>query len=477
MATIGTFKDPDYGRKFCDMLDAETQKKRQPMFRDVLKDFVDKNVITQQQADSTAEIIAGADAPPHGTPYMLAVKAGILNDEQLRVMERYIMEKTHSAEALCSGTASYIFDSGETVIESQELSTDKRDDNIIKATNGAVVKLKNCQLLKKGDTTDHSEGSFTGLNAGVLAEGGTIHIEDTTITADAYGGNNIFAHGPDSKIYLKNVVLDAYGKAANRCVYCSWGGYVEAENCEFTSRGVISSTVATDTGRGTIKLKNCLIKTLGSGCASLYSTGAIYADNCVCVAPETEGLIVIGRDYLELNDSYVFSGSGQGCKLAGSPGNPDEYCEFKMTGGSLSALEGAAVYSAGNGKITLQNVKIANPSGIAFAANFNGPNMDKMMMPGEHPTDCHVNVTIIDQYIEGDSIASPKHGMALNITQNSRYKGSVNTANDALYFTVSLDASSVWELTGDSYVDELVNADTSDSNIITNGFKLEIGTK
>ena len=472
MDSIGLIKAPNYGKQYVDYLDAEAQKKQAPRILQAMEDFVSQGYITRQQADAAAVYIGAEGADLHN-PFGQAVKDGVLTQEQGQHMSMSIMQASHGDHP-CTGTATWLFDSGETLLEGKDLSTDKRDDSIIKATNGAVVRIKNCTLTKKGDTTDHSEGSFTGLNAGVLAEGGTIYIEDSSLVADAYGGNNLFAHGKGSKIVLKNVLLDAYGKAANRCIYCAFGGTVEAENCELTSRGVISSTVATDTGQGTIRLKNCLIKTLGSGCASLYSTGHIYAENCICVAPETEGLIIVGRDYMELTDTHVFSGSGQGCKLAGSPGDPEEYSEFIMTGGSLTAIEGAAVYSAGNGRITLRNVKVANPSGIAFAADYSGPNVDKMMRPGETPQNCHVGITIVEQYIEGISSGSPAHGITLSITQGSRYKGALNPANDALYCNLHLDASSVLELTGDSYVHKLVNDDTTGENIIKNGFTLTV---
>lgn len=53
-------------------------------------------------------------------------------------------------------------------------------------------------------------------------------------------------------------------------------------------------------------------------------------------------------------------------------------------------------------------------------------------------------------------------------------KGALNPANDALYCKLHLDASSVLELSGDSYVTELVNEDATGENIIRNGFHLTV---
>ncbi len=50
------------------------------------------------------------------------------------------------------------------------------------------------------------------------------------MTSYAIGGNNVFVHGKNSHVTLKNVLLDAYGAASNRCVYVSFGGTLEAED-------------------------------------------------------------------------------------------------------------------------------------------------------------------------------------------------------------------------------------------------------
>lgn len=470
MTGVGRRPDDEAGRILMQTLEASTLTKRQPWYRDALAGFVVQQLISQEQALAIESLIGLPieDIFHLETPYDKAQKAGILTRWQADVMDRYIFELAHSGTALCSGTAAYHFDKGVTTLTDAEFRTDQRDENVVKVSGGAVLRLRNVTIEKRGDTTDHSEGSFTGLNAAILAEGGQIVLEDSTVTSHAIGGNNVFAHGENSQIILKNVLLDAYGAASNRCVYVSFGGTLEAEGCEFVSRGSISSTVATDTGGGTIRLKNCLVKTLGGHCASLYSTGYIEAEHCICVAPETEGLIIVGGNTMELRDSCVFSGQGQGVKLTAAM----EECAgtFTMTGGSLTVCEGPVISAERGAEITLRKVNIANPSGEAVVGRkaFAPPGV---VQPPQPPALLHV--VLQDQVLQGSIISDEQHVLKIDLEEGSRFTGCINP-NGTAQAMVRLSADSRWELTGDSILAELINEDPTGSNIVRNGYILQI---
>lgn len=469
MKVIGRFPDHEAGRRMMQSLDAATLQKRQPWYREELDGFVSGGVITEEQAEQIVPLIGQpiADIMHLETPYDKAERAGIITRQQARTMNDVIFARAHSGTALCSGTASHLYAQGETVLDGETLSTDKRDDNVIKAVGGATVHLKNMTVEKAGDTTDHSEGSFTGLNAAVLAEGGTITVEDSAITSHAIGGNNVFVHGKGSHVTLKNSLLDAYGAASNRCVYVSFGGRLEAENCEMVSRGSISSTVATDTGGGDIYLKHCLVKTLGGHCASLYSTGNIVAEHCICVAPETEALIIVGGNTMKLKDTCVFSGQGQGLKLTAAM----EECagSFVMEGGSLSACEGPVVKAEGAAEVRLRNVSLANPSGTAveLAKGFAPPGMQKKEEP---PKQFHL--VLEQQTICGTIVSDADHTVSLELREGSEWKGTF--AGEAAEIAVSLSADSKWILTGDCTIGTLCNQDESGCNIICGGHRLTV---
>lgn len=451
-------------------LEASTLKKRQEWYREALGGFVSQGIITQEQASAILPYIGRPieDIMHLETPYDQALNAGVLTQEQAKAMNRYIFERAHSGTALCSGTAAHYYAQDRTELSDVTLSTEARDENVIKVSGGAELSLRNVTVEKRGDTTDHSEGSFTGLNAAVLAEGGTVRLEDSTVTSHAIGGNNVFAHGAGSRVEMKNVLLDAYGIASNRCIYVSFGGEVEAEDCEFVSRGSISSTVATDTGGGTIRLKNCMVKTLGGHCASLYSTGRIETAHCVCAAPETEALIIVGGNSMVLNDTYVFSGQGQGVKFTAAM--EENAGSFTMTGGSLSVCEGPVVAAEGSAEVTLCRVSIANPSGEAVKGirGFAPPGMET---PRTEPALLHV--TLREQVLSGSISATEDHTLSIEALEGSRLSGSIN-GDGASHTTLHLSADSRWELTGDSVVNTLINENPSGGNILRHGYTLKI---
>lgn len=470
MKHVGRRPDDEAGRILMQTLEAATLQKRQPWYREALAHFIAEQTITAAQAQAIEPFIGlpVEDITHLETPYDKALRAGIITKEQAGTMNRYIFEKAHSGTALCSGTAANHYAQGETVLSHVQLSTDKRDDSVVKVSGGAHLVLEDAAIEKRGDTTDHSEGSFTGLNAAVLAEGGSISITDSTVTSHAIGGNNVFVHGRDSYVQLKNVLLDAYGAASNRCVYVSFGGTLEAEGCEFISRGSISSTVATDTGGGTIRLKNCLVKTLGGHCASLYSTGHIEAEHCVCVAPETEGLIIVGGNTMILKDTSVFSGQNQGIKLTAAM----ETCAgtFTMTGGSLTACEGPLVTAERDAEITLQGVCLANPSGEAIRGVT--PSLPPgMEQPAAPPARLHV--VLRQQELHGSISSDAGHLLDIELHTGSRLTGSINPDGSA-ETVLHLSRDSRWELTGDSILHRLVNEDPTNSNILTRGYQLRI---
>ena len=417
MDHIGLIRNKHAGMEFIEKLDADSFRKRKLQRKQALDDFTAKGIITTEQAEKSKTFIdQDQTSDPHSrkTPFRMAQEAGVLTEQQADALDDVITQITRGEKGLCTGSAAYLFDSGDTTLEDQELNAESSDESVVKAVNGAVVHVHRGSIMKKGDTTDHQEGSMTGLNAAVLAEGGTIFLEDLTVTSHAMGGNNVYAHGKGSEVHLKNVCLDAYGAAANRCIYLSWGGKVTAENCQFTSRGFISSTVATDTGGGDIVLDRCAVRNLGHNGASLYCTGNITAKDCMCLAPECEGLIIVGNNTMDLTDCYVLSGEGQGVKIF-TRETAGGY--FNMRGGLLSVCEGPVVYTCGNhGHVMLDHVHVANPDKLAFKAAA-GPHM--MMFPGEEPQISELTADLYNQYLDGDSICDELHRLCLLYTSDA----------------------------------------------------------
>ena len=83
----------------------------------------------------------------------------------------------------------------------------------------------------------------------------------------------------------------------------------------------------------------------------------------------------------------------------------------------------------------------------------------------------HVTLNLASQEIAGDLTADALSSLHISLTENSSLTGAVNSANASQDVTVTLDGTSVWTLTGDSYL----TAFTGDlAQVNLNGFTLYI---
>lgn len=466
MKNVGRIPDDQQGRMLMEALDASALEQQLPLYREALSMFVASGLISEATATAVEKLTfpSSGEHPPLETPYDRARRVGLITEAQLIPMRQEITRRIHSAEAKCSGTATLIYDHPAT-LKDAHFSTESRNENVIKVIPGGLVSMEHVTIEKSGDTKNHIEGNFTGLNAAILAEGGTIELRDSSIVSHAIGGNNVFSHGKDSCVKLKNVLLDAYGVASNRCLYAAFGGEIYAEDCELISRGSISSPVATDVGGGTITLHNCLVTALGNHCAALYSTGSISADHCVCTAPETEGMIIVGSNSISLKDTHVFSGQNQGVKFASELGEAQGV--FTMEGGSLTAIEGPLFHVERDARIQLKNAAIACPSGeiLALYRGFSPPGMEQ-----PEPGQSKIVLSLTQQQLSGNLVSDSAHTLEVSLREGSTLRGSIYAPDS----TVTLSRCSRWILTGDSTISRLNNEDSTFGNVILNGYQLNV---
>jgi|GEM_PF-1850341 len=444
---------------------------KQQLQKQIFEEIIAEGMIDAGLKDKLFEIV---DAPspnggmpgPQASPFDTAAKQGLISEEASKKLSERYFELSHGKGVLCSGSAEHIYDGVEITIDGEELSTIQSGYNVIKAVNGAHVTLKNVTLKKSGSSSHH-ECSFTGYNAGILAEGGVVDIEDSYIVSDATNGNNLFAHGEGSVINLRNCKLDAYGEASNRTTYCSWGGELNIENCELTTRGVTSAVIVTDTGGGTIRVKDSALKLMGRFSGCIYSTGQVYIDHCRAVANEWEVCVIVGNNAVYVKDSYLFSSKNQGVKVFTKEGDG---ATFVMEGGLFAVCEGPVLFTTGNhAHFTLRNVQVSNPDGIAFMADKQergggGPGMPPM--PGQSAVN-DMYVDLYQQHIKGDTICDDAHTVTVNLHEGSEYYGAVNSANTAAAAKLTLDEDSMWYATGESWLDVLTDEDKTLFNIVS----------
>jgi len=127
-------------------------------------------------------------------------------------------------------------------------------------------------------------------------------------------------------------------------------------------------------------------------------------------------------------------------------------CTITIDGGNTFTIAHTSV------AITLENNIITNNSPSAFI----------------NATDSTVALTLKNQVAEGDIILDNLSSLSLVFSGSSYYMGTINGGNIAKSATVSLDATSQLILAGDTYLTTLENADTTNMNIYSNGYKLYV---
>ena len=80
--------------------------------------------------------------------------------------------------------------------------------------------------------------------------------------------------------------------------------------------------------------------------------------------------------------------------------------------------------------------------------------------------------TAAKESLSGNVVANNISTVSVSLTDGSNWSGTMNPKHTAKSASLSLDASSVWNVTGDSYVSALTDEDTTLGNIRSNGHRI-----
>jgi hypothetical protein len=340
--------------------------------------------------------------------------------------------------------------------------------------NSGKLTLNNSTIKKSGDSSSNDESSFYGLNAAVLAKGGsTITMSGGTITASGTGSNGAFATESGSTVNLSDLTIYASGGGAHG-VMATQGGVMNLTNVNMTTTSSNSGAIATDRGSGTITATGGKVATTGTDSPGIYSTGKITVSEADVSATSSEAAVIEGSNSITLKNVKLstsvaskwgimiyqsFSGDAEG-----STGT------FTMSGGTLtcSASTSPLFYvNNATGVISLTGVTVSNASNVLINAAANsrwgtsGSNGGKIVF------------TAVSQSLSGNVVADSISTVNLALKTGSTLSGAINSANTAKNITLSLDSSSKWIVAANSHITVLSDSagisGTSVANIIGNG--------
>ena len=378
-------------------------------------------------------------------------------------------------------------------IDSGEYKSTKADENVILISGNVKSTLSGITVNKTGDSDSGDSTSFYGTNSGILAKGGAnVTIKNAKITTDATGANGVFSYGGSATtsnsssdgttVNISDSTITTT-KDNSGGIMTTGGGIMNATNLIINTAGTSSAAIRSDRGGGTVNVNKGTYKTTGKGSPAIYSTADITVKDAILVATASEGVVIEGKNSVALENVELTDTNNQ---LNGQSTTYKNVFLYQSMSGDADT--GEAVFTSKNSTITtnkgdsfyvtnttatisLENNKIINND---KTGNFLRIQKDSWGNSGSNGGTVTLNLT--KQEVSGNIVVDSISKLIINLSDSSSFKGTINNSNEG-EVTLTLDKTSSITLIGDTYVKSLTNADSTNSNINLNGYKLYVGGK
>lgn len=370
-------------------------------------------------------------------------------------------------------------------LSNKTLSATSSDESAIVVNDGGSLNATGLTISKSGDSSNTENSEFYGLNAAVLVQKGSeATIKDTTIETSATGANAIFSTGENATINVSNTKITTTGDSS-RGLDATYGGTINANKVTINTSGQHCAAVATDRGEGTVTVKNSTLNTNGKGSPCVYSTGTISVSNSKGTATDSSCAVIEGKNSITLNNTKLTSyGVGRvddgidNCgvmiyqSMSGDAGEGTG--TFSATDSTLTISKKSKVYETSpmffitntDAVINLENTKLNYGSNQLVTVSGNDGEWGSQGSNGGNLTFNATNQTL-NGNISVDNIST-----ASFVLKSSTLTSTINSENNAKEVNLSLDSSSKWVVTGDSYVTTLTLENNDLSLIEDNGYTI-----
>ena len=377
----------------------------------------------------------------------------------------------------------------------QTYDSSASDENALLISTSDDVTITDPTVTKTGDSDGGDSCNFYGLNAAVLVkDGAQTTITGGTITSDADGANGVFSYGGNggrngaegdgTSVTIRDTTITTTGSGSGG-IMTTGGGTTYAYNLDVTTSGQSSAAIRTDRGGGTVVVDGGTYTSNGLGSPAIYSTADITVSNAALTSNLSEGVCIEGLNSITLNNCEL---AADNTKCNGNAtfldsimiyqsmsGDADSgTSHFTMTGGSLTSKSGHVFHVTNtNAVITLEGVDILNEDteNILLSVCADG------WSGGSNVAALKAAAQKLDGAVKVGSDSS----LTLELTDGSTFEGYIdgnitnakgdNVSTEAGEVSVTLDDSSTWTLTGDSYVTEF---NGNAANVISNGYTLYV---
>ena len=378
---------------------------------------------------------------------------------------------------------------------SQTYTSTASDESALLISTSDEVTITDPSVTKSGDSDGGDNCNFYGLNAAVLVkDGATVTIEGGTVSSDADGANGVFCYGGNggqngaagdgTTLYIYDTVIVTTGDGSGG-IMTTGGGVTYAHDLTVETSGRSSAAIRTDRGGGTVVVDGGSYTSNGLGSPAIYSTADITVSNATLTSTLSEGVCIEGLNSITLVDCDLTANNtkrnGNATfldtimiyqSMSGDAASGTSH--FTMTGGSLTSKNGHVFHVTNtNAVITLEGVEIVNEDeeNILLSVCADGWSGGSNI----------ATLKAIAQKLVGAIKVGSDSSLTLELTDGSTFEGSIDGAitnakgetvsTEIGTVSVTLDSTSTWTMTGDSYVAEF-NGDAA--NIISNGYTLYV---
>ena len=369
------------------------------------------------------------------------------------------------------------------------------DESALLISTSEEVSITDPTVTKTGDSDGGDSCNFYGLNAAVLVkDGSTTTITGGTITSDADGANGVFSYGGNggqngaggdgTTVIIRDTTIKTTGNGSGG-IMTTGGGTTYAYDLDVTTGGQSSAAIRTDRGGGTVVVEGGSYTSNGLGSPAIYSTADITVSDTDLTSTLSEGVCIEGLNSVTLNNCNLTASNtkrnGNATfldsimiyqSMSGDAANGTSH--FTMTGGTLTSKSGHVFHVTNtNAVITLEGVDIVNED----AQNI----LLSVCADGWSGGSNEATLKASAQKLAGAIKIGNDSTLTLELADGSAFNGSIDgnitnaesetVSTEVGTVSVTLDSTSTWTLTGDSYVTEF---NGNAGSVISNGFTLYV---
>lgn len=362
-----------------------------------------------------------------------------------------------------------------TVNETYDNSAD--GEHAIEA-DGTEESYSNISVTKTGDS-EGDEADFYGENASVFAtNGATLTITDSLVESDGAHANGVFSYGEGTTVNISDSVIETSGNCSGG-IMTTGGGTMNATNLTIHTTGNSSAAIRSDRGGGTVTVNGGSYTTDGTGSPVVYSTADITVNDSDMESTASQGIVVEGKNSVTLNNCNLTADNNT------KNSDKSEYYQAVMIYQSMSgdAASGTSSFTMNGGTLTNKNGDIFFVNNTACEINLTNVQITNEDSEGiflraaaagwgnEGSNGGKVNLTAVNQTIDGDMLVDEVSALNLYLTDGSAWTGEINSNGQTGDVYIEISGGSTWTLTADSYVSSL----TCDADSINlNGYTLYV---